>query len=569
MNQVVKFASLIVFAGIAISCKREMSCVNCQSNQPPVAKAGPDESITLPTDSVLLDGSKSSDPDGTIVKYQWSKISGPSSFVIANSNSANTVVRALIQGLYQFELSVTDNGGLSAKDTVQIIVNAATNGNRPPVANAGPDQTITLPTNTVNLDGSSSSDPDNNITTYAWRKIAGPATFTIANANAVQTQVNNLVQGTYQFELKVTDAGGLFAKDTVQIVIKDLSPPPPTITCDPLNRTFINAHLTPIGTLSQARIDVAVATAGNKILMAGGIYQSGNTSRVDIYDVITGNWTTSELSERRAVMQAIGDGNKVYFAGGFWEDDAGGWHLDSLVDIYDVSSGARSAAYLSTARQALTTAALGNKVFFAGGIDDNSSLSKTVDIYDLSSNTWSTAQLSQPRYGLTAANVGNKVYFAGGISVIGGSSTNVIDIYDGQMGTWSVSSMATPKAFHAAIAIQNKIYWAGGSNGTATMCDVEVRDLNTQTSSFMNLFQPNANILNWAFQRDNQIVFFRGSGYNDYNQPCYFDIYDVSTNTWSVGSLSHGGLGAAIAKDNIIYVVANTGSNIQLCKLEY
>ena len=39
----------------------------------------------------------------------------------------------------------------------------------------------------------------------------------IANTNAVQTQVTNLVQGIYQFELKVTDAGGLFSKDTMQV----------------------------------------------------------------------------------------------------------------------------------------------------------------------------------------------------------------------------------------------------------------------------------------------------------------------------------------------------------------
>jgi hypothetical protein len=51
---------------------------------------------------------------------------------------------------------------------------------------------------------------------YQWIKISGPSSFTITNANAVQTQVTNLVEGVYQFELKVTDIAGLFAKDTVQ-----------------------------------------------------------------------------------------------------------------------------------------------------------------------------------------------------------------------------------------------------------------------------------------------------------------------------------------------------------------
>src|SRR5688572_11335372 len=104
--------------------------------------------------------------------------------------------------------------------------------NRPPVANAGADQPITLPTNSVNLNGSA-TDPDNNITSYQWSKISGPSSFTIANPNSVQTQLTNLVEGVYQFELKVTDAGGLFDKDAVQVTVWDSSPPslPPCTIC--------------------------------------------------------------------------------------------------------------------------------------------------------------------------------------------------------------------------------------------------------------------------------------------------------------------------------------------------
>jgi len=60
-------------------------------------------------------------------------------------------------------LKVIDDAGLSAKDTMQIIVNDPSQPNHSPVANAGPDQTITLLTNTTNLDGTGSADPDNNI----------------------------------------------------------------------------------------------------------------------------------------------------------------------------------------------------------------------------------------------------------------------------------------------------------------------------------------------------------------------------------------------------------------------
>jgi len=91
--------------------------------------------------------------------------------------------------------------------------------NTAPISNAGDDQAITLPTNTITLNGKGSTDPDNNITSYTWTKISGPSSFNIDSANIVQTQVANLIEGVYQFELKVTDAGGLFSKDTMQVMV--------------------------------------------------------------------------------------------------------------------------------------------------------------------------------------------------------------------------------------------------------------------------------------------------------------------------------------------------------------
>ena len=204
------------------SCKKELSCEGCMiGNKPPVANAGRDTMITLPFDSIKLNGNGSYDPDGSITEWQWTRISGPSSFVFNNEKSAKTTVTNLAEGVYRFELNVTDNGGLSARDTVLITVQIGGITNQPPVANAGSDQTITLPTNTVILNGSKSADPDNNITSYSWVKIAGPSSFNIANANTVQTQVSALVKGVYKFELNVTDAGNLFSRDTVQITVNE------------------------------------------------------------------------------------------------------------------------------------------------------------------------------------------------------------------------------------------------------------------------------------------------------------------------------------------------------------
>src|SRR5215204_4187918 len=222
MKPFLKFIAgiLLTWIMIFVSCKKEYSCEGCaEKNKPPVAIAGPDKVIPLPIDSVFLDGRSSNDPDGKISEWLWTKISGPASSNIIKPSDSVTKVKSLVAGTYQFELKVTDNGGLSAKDTMQVIVDSVVTTNHPPIANAGTDQTITLPANTINLDGSASSDPENNITSYIWTKITGPSSFNIANTIAAQTQVTNLVQGVYQFELKVTDAGALFSKDTMQIIV--------------------------------------------------------------------------------------------------------------------------------------------------------------------------------------------------------------------------------------------------------------------------------------------------------------------------------------------------------------
>lgn len=136
----------LLLAGLLFySCKKERSCESCQINQPtsntnkpPIAVAGPDQTISLPKDSILLNGSASNDPDGSITVWQWTKISGPSSFTIINASTVEAQVSNLLQGVYQFELKVTDNAGLPSNDTVQITVLSPTfNGSGVYIAGSG------------------------------------------------------------------------------------------------------------------------------------------------------------------------------------------------------------------------------------------------------------------------------------------------------------------------------------------------------------------------------------------------------------------------------------------------
>jgi hypothetical protein len=189
--------------------------VNAANNIAPKANAGPDNVINLPVNSVILSGS-GTDIDGTIAAYSWTKIFGSSAFTIKNSSSATSEVSGLTEGIYRFELKVTDNNGAVGKDTIQVTVNAPKNLS--PTAQAGSDQSITLPANTINLNGSG-VDSDGSITSYSWTKISGPSAYNIANPSLAVTSVANLVEGIYQFELKVTDDKGAIGTDTIQVTV--------------------------------------------------------------------------------------------------------------------------------------------------------------------------------------------------------------------------------------------------------------------------------------------------------------------------------------------------------------
>ena len=198
------------------------------ANQPPVSNAGTAQTITLPVNSVTLDGSASTDPDGKIVEFYWGQSSGPSSSSVANNFAMSTTANNLVQGVYTFVLQVKDNAGAMAYSIKTVTVNAAVVTNQPPVANAGSAQTITLPANTAILDGSASSDADGSIVQYYWSQSSGPSSSTIANSSAASTSVTNLVQGVYTFSLQVKDnAGALaYANKTITVNAAAVNQPP-------------------------------------------------------------------------------------------------------------------------------------------------------------------------------------------------------------------------------------------------------------------------------------------------------------------------------------------------------
>ncbi|MEO6305576.1 MAG: hypothetical protein ABIP51_20600 [Bacteroidia bacterium] len=181
----------------------------------PIANAGSDFSITLPTSSTTITGS-ASDPDGTVSSITWSKVSGPTVTITNGSTSTPTISSITTAGTYVFRITVIDNSGATSTDDVILTVNAST-GNISPISIVGSTQTITYPTVTsVTLSGNG-TDADGTISSHTWAQVSGPNSSTITTSGIYNPTISNLIPGKYVFSLTVVDNLGAINVNTTTI----------------------------------------------------------------------------------------------------------------------------------------------------------------------------------------------------------------------------------------------------------------------------------------------------------------------------------------------------------------
>src|SRR6185312_12865720 len=105
---------------------------------------------------------------------------------------------------------VTDDKGATGADTMKVTVNKSNiivivpTPNIAPIANAGNDTTALSPVNSIVLNGTA-NDTDGKITGYLWSQLSGPSQSSILPSDSASITASNLIAGTYEFELKVTD----------------------------------------------------------------------------------------------------------------------------------------------------------------------------------------------------------------------------------------------------------------------------------------------------------------------------------------------------------------------------
>jgi large repetitive protein len=205
-------------------------------NHQPIANAGLNQSVGefgpgpafVPT-TVTLDAGASFDPDGNTLSYNWTQVAGPavtlsSSTVRFPTFTAPTITRAQGTAALIFQLVVSDGTINSAAKLVQV---TETNVNRPPVANAGPNQNVEGGA-LVQLDGTASADPDaDDAITFNWTQTSGPAVVLSSATSATPTFTAPTVgvPTPIGFQLTVND-GLLNASASVVITVAPDSLPP-------------------------------------------------------------------------------------------------------------------------------------------------------------------------------------------------------------------------------------------------------------------------------------------------------------------------------------------------------
>ncbi|MCT4623595.1 MAG: carbohydrate-binding protein, partial [Schleiferiaceae bacterium] len=128
-----------------------------------------------------------------------------------------------------------------------------------PIAEAGPNQIITLPQSTAMLDASSSIDPNGGALTYSWTQVYGPSVLQISNPSSAQPSLSGLVQGVYLLKLKV-DNGNYFDEDEVYIIssLTNNVPPKVSIASPGYNQAFIEGEVIPVSALASDLNDSVV-----------------------------------------------------------------------------------------------------------------------------------------------------------------------------------------------------------------------------------------------------------------------------------------------------------------------
>ena len=200
------------------SDETSIELVLTNGNQPPTAVAGDDQNVVL-GETVLLDGSESSDHETENLLFEWSIANQPSGSVVQLNDSSleKPSFTPDLVGEYLISLRVSDGELFSEYDQVLIKVEE----NQAPTAVAGDDLQVETG-KTVKLDGGDSFDPEQNELKFEWEFIEKPAGHDtkLHFADTQTPEFDAYLEGRYIVQLIVDDGFQKSLPDTVTIEAK-------------------------------------------------------------------------------------------------------------------------------------------------------------------------------------------------------------------------------------------------------------------------------------------------------------------------------------------------------------
>jgi N-acetylneuraminic acid mutarotase len=238
---------------------------------------------------------------------------------------------------------------------------------------------------------------------------------------------------------------------------------------------------------------------------------------------------------------------------------------------------------LSNARFAIKGGAAGNKILFAGGLygidcfipggDYGDSIKSVcisnaarVDIYDTTTHTWTIHELSRYYESPNAVTAGNKIFLSGGLEVADRTVSDKVDVYDALTNTWTVIQLSEARLNVCAATLGNKVFFAGGVKMMQFQVfvvsnKVDIYDVSTNSWSVATLSEARSGIS--ATAAGNQMLFAGGDYFGWQPVSNTIDIYDAVANTWTSSQLSEprAGICAFTLGSEAFFVGGRTGYN--------
>ncbi|XP_075995405.1 dyslexia-associated protein KIAA0319-like protein [Genypterus blacodes] len=227
-------------------------------NKPPVAVVSPRfQEISLPISSTVIDGNQSKDDD-KVVAWLWEDVKGPLREEKVSADTAVLTLTNLVPGNYTFSLKVTDSDGATDSTQAIVVVNKAKDYR--PVANASPNQVITLPHNSITLYGNQSTD-DHEPLAYEW-SLSPESKDKVLEMQGVRTpilQLSAMQEGDYTFKLTVTDTAGQQDTAQVTVIVQPENNKPPEADAGPEKELTLPVDRTTLDG-SKSKDDQKIAT---------------------------------------------------------------------------------------------------------------------------------------------------------------------------------------------------------------------------------------------------------------------------------------------------------------------